>query len=125
MVQTGFVYIDDPIRPRTVQPLLELVEPHYGNDLDLPENEGQKRLADELGDVTPKVGAAAAIFNADGRQPLVKRPESGTWCFPGSYVEITDLVDRRRTSVVSRPQRGRSRCAKSMESEPNEVIHQP
>jgi 8-oxo-dGTP pyrophosphatase MutT (NUDIX family) len=67
-----------------------LVEEYYGRTLDLSSGEVQERLADEFGYVTPKVGTGAAIFDADGRQLLMKRPDSGTWCFPGGFVYVTE-----------------------------------
>lgn len=82
MAQTGLAYADDPYDEERYNRMLELVEEYYGKTLDLPSDDVQERLADELGYVTPKVGTAAAIFDADGRQLLMKRPESGTWCFP-------------------------------------------
>lgn len=81
MAQTGLAYTDDPYDRERYNRLLELVETYYGETLDLPESEVRTRLAAELGYVTPKVGASAAIFDNDGRQLLMKRPDSGTWCF--------------------------------------------
>lgn len=90
MAQTGLAYTDDPYDRERYNRLLELVETYYGETLDLPESEVRTRLAAELGYVTPKVGASAAIFDNDGRQLLMKRPDSGTWCFPGGYVDVTE-----------------------------------
>lgn len=90
MAQTGLAYADDPYDEERYNRMLELVEEYYGKTLELPQDEVQERLAAELGYVTPKVGTGAAIFDADGRQLLMKRPESGTWCFPGGFVDVTE-----------------------------------
>lgn len=90
MAQTGLAYTDDPYDRERYNRLLELVEIYYDKTLDLPEKEVQTRLAAELGYVTPKVGTAAAIFDTDSRQLLMKRPDSGMWCFPGGHVDITE-----------------------------------
>lgn len=90
MAQTGLAYTDDPYDKERYSRILALVEEYYGQTLDLPSEEVRDRLATELGYVTPKVGTVAAIFDTDGRQLLMKRPESGTWCFPGGFVDVTE-----------------------------------
>lgn len=96
IARNGLTYVDDPHdahdRER-YERILHLVSEGYGRSLDLPSQEVRDRLsADEFGHITPKVGAAAAIFDDDGRLLLVKQPEtddtgSGTWVMPGGYVD--------------------------------------
>ena len=46
-----------------------------------------KRLQQELGYITPKVGADAAIFNAQGEILLMNRIDGSGWCLPCGWVE--------------------------------------
>ena len=66
---------------------MELASAYYGLALDLPPPEVRRRLCGELGYITPKVGAEAAIFDADGRILLVRRADDGRWCLPCGWVE--------------------------------------
>ncbi|MFB6219233.1 MAG: NUDIX hydrolase N-terminal domain-containing protein [Halobacteriaceae archaeon] len=56
MAQTGLNYADDPYDRARYERILELVETHYGETLDLPPAAVRERLADELGQVTPNGG---------------------------------------------------------------------
>src|SRR5207244_1798109 len=47
----------------------------------------RERLSKELGYVTPKVGADAAIFNAMGELLLVLRADDHCWCLPCGWVQ--------------------------------------
>lgn len=67
--------------------LLELASRYYGHALDLPAPEVRARLRAELGYITPKVGAEAAIFDRDGNVLLVRRSDDGRWCLPCGWVE--------------------------------------
>ncbi len=66
--------------------LLSLAAEYYGRALDLPPKEVRKKLIGELGYITPKVGAEAAIFDTDGRILLVRRADDGLWCLPCGWV---------------------------------------
>jgi ADP-ribose pyrophosphatase YjhB (NUDIX family) len=67
--------------------LLELASIYYGQALDLPAPEVRRRLRAELGYITPKVGAEAAVFDCDGNMLLVRRADDGRWCLPCGWVE--------------------------------------
>jgi len=67
--------------------LLALASRYYGQALDLPAPEVRRRLRAELGYITPKVGAEAAIFDRDGNMLLVRRSDDGRWCLPCGWVE--------------------------------------
>jgi ADP-ribose pyrophosphatase YjhB (NUDIX family) len=47
----------------------------------------KKKFAAELGYITPKVGADAALFNKAGEILLVRRADDGQWCLPCGWVE--------------------------------------
>ena len=58
-----------------------------GQMLDLLPVEVRQRLAAELGYITPKVGADAAIFDSEGRILLLLRADNKRWCLPCGWVE--------------------------------------
>lgn len=70
--------------------ILHLVSEWYGRSIDCPPQEARSRLRDEVGHVTPKVGAAAAVFDDDGRILLIQQPAdhsfgASEWTLPGGY----------------------------------------
>jgi hypothetical protein len=75
--------------------LLELASTYYGQALDLPTPEVRRRLRAELGYITPKVGAEAAIFDRDGAMLLVRRSDDGRGVCPAA-AEPNDRLPRRR-----------------------------
>lgn len=90
IAHNGLQYAEDRHDERRYGRILELVEEYYGVALDVPPEEVRERLAAELGHVTPKVGAAAVVFDDDDRVLLMKRADTGTWCLPGGIVEVTE-----------------------------------
>jgi ADP-ribose pyrophosphatase YjhB (NUDIX family) len=83
----GLNFAKDPFDRERYERLLDLANTYYGQALDLPPVEVRGRLRRELGYITPKVGAEAAIFGADGRMLLVRRSDDGRWCLPCGWVE--------------------------------------
>jgi len=67
MAQTGLNFVDGPYDEQRYERILEIVQELYGECLDLPPEEVDERMVHELGQVTPKVGSSAAIFDDDGR----------------------------------------------------------
>jgi ADP-ribose pyrophosphatase YjhB (NUDIX family) len=53
----------------------------------MPVPEVRARLQGELGSITPKVGADAAIFDHDGRILLVERSDDRHWGLPAGWVD--------------------------------------
>ena len=87
LAQTGLEYADDPYDEERYERILDLTSEWYGRAVDLPADEVRSRFAAEVGHVTPKVSADAAVFDAEGRVLLQRRADDGTWCLPGGYVE--------------------------------------
>lgn len=85
--QNGLMDADSPYDRERNERLLELASEFYGKAIDVPPAEARERLAAELGYVTAKVGAGAAIFDDDGRLLLLKRVDSERWGFPAGGVE--------------------------------------
>lgn len=69
------------------QRLMKLATQTYSQILELPEATVRQRLSAELGYITPKVGADAAIFNNLGEILLMERADGSGWCLPCGFVE--------------------------------------
>ena len=87
IARTGLNYSTDPYARAHYERLLELATVHYSRALDLPALQVRERLRGELGSITPKVGADAAIFDDDGRILLVERADDRAWGLPAGWVE--------------------------------------
>ncbi len=91
MAREGLRFADNPYDQARYTRLLELVCHSYGAALDLPPPTVRARLAAELGRITPKVGANAAIFNEAGLILLMQRTDDQRWGLPGGLVEVNEL----------------------------------
>jgi ADP-ribose pyrophosphatase YjhB (NUDIX family) len=87
IARNGLYYAQNPYDRERYERLMELATRYYGEALDLPPAAVRERLSQELGYVTPKVGADAAIFNAAGEILLVLRTDDQRWCLPCGWVE--------------------------------------
>ncbi|HWT77970.1 MAG TPA: NUDIX hydrolase N-terminal domain-containing protein, partial [Candidatus Methylomirabilis sp.] len=87
IARNGLNFATDPYDRERYERLLTIAITYYGQTLNLPSEEVQKRLVGELGYITPKVGAEAAIFDRQGRMLLVRRSDDGLWCLPCGWVE--------------------------------------
>ncbi|HJU69077.1 MAG TPA: NUDIX hydrolase N-terminal domain-containing protein [Gemmatimonadaceae bacterium] len=87
IARTGLNYSTDPYARAHYSRLLELAAMHYGQALDMPAAEVRARLQGELGSITPKVGADAAIFDDEGRILLVERSDDRCWGLPAGWVD--------------------------------------
>ncbi|WP_227379047.1 NUDIX hydrolase N-terminal domain-containing protein [Haladaptatus halobius] len=87
MAQVGLEYADDPYDKQRYERILDLVSSWYGRSVELPPAEVRDRFAAEVGRVTPKLSADAAIFNDAGEILLQLRADDTTWCLPGGYTE--------------------------------------
>ena len=87
IARNGLNFTTNPYDRERYEQLLRLATKYYGLTLDLPPAEIRERLVRELGYITPKVGAEAAIFDTEGRILLVRRSDDGLWCLPCGWVE--------------------------------------
>jgi ADP-ribose pyrophosphatase YjhB (NUDIX family) len=87
IARTGLNYSTDPYARAHYSRLLELASAYYGQALGLPPPEVRARLQGELGSITPKVGADAAIFDGEGRILLVERADDRCWGLPAGWVD--------------------------------------
>lgn len=112
IARNGLNFTTNPYDRERFERLLALATKYYGQALDLPPAEVRKRLVGELGYITPKVGAEAAIFDAEGRILLVRRSDDGRWCLPCGWVEPNESPEeaavretREETGLEVRSQR--------------------
>jgi len=87
IAQTGLHYSTDPYDRERCTRLLDLVTRGYAEALDLPPPEVRTRLARDLGYVSAKVGADAAIFDEEGRILLVHRADDHRWGLISGWVD--------------------------------------
>jgi ADP-ribose pyrophosphatase YjhB (NUDIX family) len=87
IAQTGLHYSTDPYDRERCTRLLDLATRGYAEALDLPEKEVRARLARDVGYQSAKVGADAAIFDAEGRVLLVHRADDLRWGLISGWVD--------------------------------------
>lgn len=87
IARNGLTYAENPYDRERYQRLLDLACTSYGQVLDLPAPDVRQRLAAELGQITPKVGADAVIFDAEGRVLLGQRADNQRWGLPCGWVD--------------------------------------
>jgi len=85
--RTGLRSADDPYDRERYERLLALAVEGYAEALELPPAEVRARLAADLGYVTAKVGAEAAIFDDQDRILLIRRSDDQTWGLISGYVD--------------------------------------
>jgi ADP-ribose pyrophosphatase YjhB (NUDIX family) len=87
IARTGLTYSTDPYDRERYERLLTVAVDGYSEALALPASEIRERLARDLGYVTAKVGAEAAIFDDRDRILLIKRSDDGCWGLVSGYVD--------------------------------------
>jgi len=88
MAQTGLYYAEDPYDEARYERLLDLVADYYGETFAIPPEEVRERLADDLGEVTPRVAAIALVFDDEGRVLVIERTDGLGWCPPGGKLDV-------------------------------------
>lgn len=97
LAQNGLEYADSPYDEERYERILELTAEWYGRSVDLPPIEVQERFVEEVGNVTPKISADAAVFDDDGLILLQLRVDDNTWCLPSGYTKPNESP--RETAV--------------------------
>jgi ADP-ribose pyrophosphatase YjhB (NUDIX family) len=87
IARNGLHYTSDAYDRERYERLMNLTIQTYHELLGLPEEETRARFSREIGYITPKVGADAAIFNEDGHILLMERSDGSGWCLPCGWVE--------------------------------------
>jgi ADP-ribose pyrophosphatase YjhB (NUDIX family) len=87
VARTGLHYATDPYDRERYERLLTLAVDGYAEALELPPATVRARLAEDLGYVTAKVGADAAIFDDDDRILVIRRSDDGCWGLVSGWVD--------------------------------------
>jgi ADP-ribose pyrophosphatase YjhB (NUDIX family) len=90
LARTGLHFANNEHDRTRYERLLALATQSYAGWLDMPVAEIQARFAQEVGCITPKVGADAAIFNEQGEILLMERADGSGWCLPCGWVEVNE-----------------------------------
>ncbi|MDQ4080078.1 MAG: NUDIX hydrolase N-terminal domain-containing protein [Gemmatimonadota bacterium] len=94
IARTGLNFSTDPYARAHYTRLLELATTFYGRALNISPEAVRARLKGEIGCITPKVGADAAIFDEQGRILLVERADDRRWGLPAGWVEPNEPPSR-------------------------------
>jgi ADP-ribose pyrophosphatase YjhB (NUDIX family) len=87
IARNGLNYSQNPYDRERYDKLLALTTQSYGALLAEPAENIRALFTAELGHITPKVGADAAIFNDRGEILLMERIDGSGWCLPCGWVE--------------------------------------
>jgi ADP-ribose pyrophosphatase YjhB (NUDIX family) len=90
LARTGLHFATNAYDRERYQHLIKLAAQSYDELFDVPETEQISRFAGEMGYITPKIGADAAIFNEDGEILLMDRIDGSGWCLPCGWVEVNE-----------------------------------
>jgi ADP-ribose pyrophosphatase YjhB (NUDIX family) len=93
IARNGLNFTPNPYDRERYERLLDVVTAYYGQALDLPPPAVRQRLTGELGYITPKVGAHAALFDSAENILLVRRADDGLWCLPCGWVEPNEAPE--------------------------------
>ena len=87
LAQNGLHYTKDAYDRDRYERLLAMTSLAYSELLETSVREVQARFYSELGHITVKVGADAAVFNEQGEILLMERVDGTGWCLPCGWVE--------------------------------------
>ncbi len=87
IARNGLHYARDPFDRERYERLMQLATESYGEMTGAPAESFSRRFMSEIGYITPKVGADAAIFNDQGEILLMDRADGTGWCLPCGWVE--------------------------------------
>lgn len=110
VARTGLHYSRDFYDRQRYELLADLAAKHYGRLGNIDPAKLREGWAADIGAVTPKVGADAAIFDGDGRLLVMKRADNLKWCMPcglceplESPMETAVREAREETGLVVEP----------------------
>jgi ADP-ribose pyrophosphatase YjhB (NUDIX family) len=86
IARNGLHYASNPYDRERYEQLLDLATQAYGELLHVPPAQIKVAFLQELGQITPKVGADAALFNERGEILLMERVDGSGWCLPCGWV---------------------------------------
>jgi ADP-ribose pyrophosphatase YjhB (NUDIX family) len=87
IARNGLAFAENPFDRERYERLAEMAAHSYAEQLDLTGAAVRERFRRELGYITPKVGADAAVFDADDRLLVERRSDDGCWGLISGWVE--------------------------------------
>lgn len=87
IARNGLHYTSDAYDRERYERLMKLTTQTYSELLGLPDERTRARFVSEIGHITPKVGADAAIFSESGEILLMERTDGSGWCLPCGWVD--------------------------------------
>jgi 8-oxo-dGTP pyrophosphatase MutT (NUDIX family) len=90
IARMGLHYTEDPFDRDRFERLLTLAAQSYADVLAIEPEPVRERFLREVGSLTPKVGADAAVFDDDGRILLVHRVDDRCWGLIAGWVEVNE-----------------------------------
>ena len=87
IARNGLAHTENPYDRERYERLSEVATRSYAERLGLPDDVVAARFARELGYITPKVGADAAIFDAQERLLVERRSDDDCWGLIAGWVE--------------------------------------
>lgn len=90
IARTGLHYTEGAYDRERYERLQEMAAQNYSDLLNLPSEKVQAQFGKEIGYITPKIGADAAIFNEKGEILLMERADGSGWCLPCGWVEANE-----------------------------------
>jgi 8-oxo-dGTP pyrophosphatase MutT (NUDIX family) len=87
IARNGLHYTSSAYDRERYEKLLKLTTQAYSDVLNIPAEQIRERFLQEIGCITPKVGADGAIFNAQGEILLMERADGSGWCLPCGWVD--------------------------------------
>lgn len=97
LAREGIEDADDAYERRRHERILDIASELPGESTELPPDPVRESLRETFGEVTHKVGAAAVVFDEEGRVLLMRRADSDVWCLPAG---MTDPGESIRTTAV-------------------------
>lgn len=88
VAQEGLKYAKDPYDKARYERLLEISAANFADVLDLDFENLLEDFRREIGSITPKLGADAAVFNDKGEMLVLKRSDDKKWCLPCGWVDV-------------------------------------
>lgn len=90
VARTGLHFSDNPFDRERYERLLEAASRGYASVSRLEPDAVRERFAAEIGYVTAKVGADAAVFDDDDRVLLVHRADDRTWGLVAGWIDANE-----------------------------------
>jgi 8-oxo-dGTP pyrophosphatase MutT (NUDIX family) len=87
IAQNGLYYSSYGYDHERYEHLMSLVTQQYSDLLQVPDAKVKARFLRDIGQITPKIGADAAVFDTRGKILLMERSDGSGLCLPCGWVE--------------------------------------